>query len=195
MATVNPDFTSMQRAVWDAMAAHWRLFMVQGVVMVVLGVLAVALPIAATMVIAIFVGWLFLISGIVGLIALFSVHNTPAFLWGLLTAALSVAAGAVLVWNPVAGALSLTLVLAAFFVAEGVFQIATSFGYRHVMTASWGWLLVSGIVDLLLALVIILGWPISAAWALGLIVGINLLTSGWGLVMAAFAGRRAAAHS
>jgi uncharacterized membrane protein HdeD (DUF308 family) len=62
------------------------------------------------------------------------------------------------------------------------------------MAASWGWLLISGIADLVLAAVIILGWPISAVWALGLLVGINLLTSGWALVMAAFAGRRAAAH-
>ena len=192
MATSDADLSHMQRAVTAAMAAHWRLFMVQGVVMIVLGVLAVAVPMAATLAIELLVGWLFLISGIVGLIALFSVHNTPAFLWGLVTAALSVAAGVMLIWNPVAGALSLTLVLVGLFVAEGVFQIATSLGYRHVMAASWGWLLVSGIADLLLAAIIIIGWPISAAWALGLLVGINLLTSGWALVMAAFAGRKAA---
>ena len=195
MAAVDPDFTSMQRAVWDAMAAHWKLFMFQGVAMIVLGVLAVALPMAATLVIALFIGWLFLISGIVGLVALFSVHNVPAFLCGLLTAALSVVAGGLLIANPVAGALSLTFVLAALFVVEGVFQIATSFGYRHVMQASWVWLLVSGIADLVLAVIIVAGWPISAAWALGLIVGINLLTSGWALVMAASAGRRAAGHA
>jgi uncharacterized membrane protein HdeD (DUF308 family) len=192
MAAIDPDFTSMQRAVWDAMAAHWKLFMFQGVAMIVLGVLAVLVPMGATLVIELFIGWLFLVSGVVGLIALFSVHNTPAFLWGLLTAALSVVAGGLLIANPVAGALSLTFVLAALFVVEGVFQIATSFGYRHVMAASWVWLLVSGIADLLLAAIIFIGWPISAAWALGLIVGVNLLTSGWGLVMAALAGRRAA---
>jgi uncharacterized membrane protein HdeD (DUF308 family) len=143
-------------------------------------------------VIELFIGWLFLISGIIGLVALFSVHNVPAFLWGLVTAALLTAAGVMLVWNPVAGALSLTLVLAALFVAEGVFQIATSFGYRHVMRASWGWLLVSGIADLVLAFVIIIGWPISAAWALGLLAGVNLLTSGFAIVMVAMAGRRVA---
>jgi uncharacterized membrane protein HdeD (DUF308 family) len=194
MADVNPNLSAMQHAIRGAMATHWRLFLFQGVVMIVLGVLAVAVPMAATLAIELLVGWLFLISGIVGLIALFSVHDAPAFLWGLVTAALSVAAGVVLIWNPVAGALSLTLVLVGLFIAEGVFQIATSVGYRHVMAASWGWLLVSGISDLVLAAVIILGWPISAIWALGLLVGINLLTSGWALVMAAFAGRRAAAH-
>src|SRR5580704_17261902 len=80
MAAIDPDFTSMQRAVWDAMAAHWKLFMFQGVAMIVLGVLAVLVPMGATLVIELFIGWLFLVSGVVGLIALFSVHNTPAFL-------------------------------------------------------------------------------------------------------------------
>ena len=192
MADVDPNLSAMQHAIRDAMAAHWKLFLFQGVVMIILGVLAVALPMAATLVIELFIGWLFLISGIIGLVALFSVHNVPAFLWGLVTAALLTAAGVMLVWNPVAGALSLTLVLAALFVAEGVFQIATSFGYRHVMRASWGWLLVSGIADLVLAFVIIIGWPISAAWALGLLAGVNLLTSGFAIVMAAMAGRRVA---
>ena len=192
MADVDPNLSAMQHAIRDAMAAHWKLFLFQGVVMIILGVLAVALPMAATLVIELFIGWLFLISGIIGLVALFSVHNVPAFLWGLVTAALLTAAGVMLVWNPVAGALSLTLVLAALFVAEGVFQIAPSYGYRHVMRASWGWLLVSGIADLVLAFVIIIGWPISAAWALGLLAGVNLLTSGFAIVMAAMAGRRVA---
>jgi len=195
MSDADPNLSAMQHAVRAAMAAHWKLFLFQGVVMVILGVLAIALPMAATLVIELFIGWLFLISGIIGLVALFSVHNVPAFLWGLVTAALSTAAGVILVWNPVAGALSLTLVLVALFVAEGIFQIATSFGYRHVMQASWGWLLVSGIADLVLAFIIVVGWPISAAWALGLLAGVNLLTSGLAILMAAMAGRRVAAHN
>jgi len=192
MAHLDPSHSNMQRAIREALAAHWRLFLFQGVVMIVLGVLAVALPVAATIAVEIYIGWLFLVSGIIGLVAMFSAHDVPAFLWSLVTAALSVAVGVMLIWNPVAGALSLTLVLAAFFIAEGVFQVATSIAYRHVIAASWGWMLVSGISDLLLAMVIILGWPISAVWALGLLVGINLLTSGWAIVMAAFAGRKVA---
>lgn len=192
MAHLDPTHSNMQRAIREALAAHWRLFLFQGVVMIVLGVLAVALPVAATIAVEIYIGWLFLVSGIIGLVAMFSAHDVPAFLWSLVTAALSVAVGVMLIWNPVAGALSLTLVLAAFFIAEGVFQVATSIAYRHVIAASWGWMLVSGISDLLLAMVIILGWPISAVWALGLLVGINLLTSGWAIVMAAFAGRKVA---
>jgi len=191
MAPLNPG-QNMERAIREALGAHWRLFMFQGVVMIVLGVLGVAAPVAATIAVEIYIGWLFLISGIVGLVAMFSAKDIPAFLWSLITAALSLAVGALLVWRPIAGAISLTILLTAFFIAEGVFQIATSIAYRDVISRSWTWMLVSGISDLVLAAIIILGWPMSAVWALGLLVGINLITSGWAIVMAALAGRSVA---
>jgi uncharacterized membrane protein HdeD (DUF308 family) len=184
--------SDMQRAMQGALATHWRLFMVQGVALIVLGLLAIAAPVAATIVANLFIGWLLFIGGVVGLVALFSTHEVPAFLWGLLTAALSVTVGIVLIWNPLEAALTITLVLTAFFIAEGVFQIVASLAYRHMLGGSVGWMLLSGVADLLLAAVIIAGWPLSAAWALGLLVGINLLTSGWAILMAALVGRKLA---
>jgi uncharacterized membrane protein HdeD (DUF308 family) len=181
----------MQRAVRDAFGAHWRLMMFQGVVMIILGVLAVAAPVIATIAIDIYVGWLFLFSGVIGLIALFSSHHIPAFLWTLITAALSIALGILLIWKPVEGALSLTFLLTAFFLVEGVFQIATSLVYRDSLPGTWGWMLASGVSDLLLVAIIVLGWPATGVWVLGLLVGINLFMSGWAIVMMAFAGRQA----
>jgi uncharacterized membrane protein HdeD (DUF308 family) len=189
MVLADADLTDMQRAVTRALTEHWRLFLFQGAIMIILGVLAVGAPMAATLFVAIYLGWLFLISGIIGLVALFSMHDTPAFVWNLITAALSVVAGVVLIWKPVEGAISLTLVLAALFIAEGVFQMGTSIAYRHVMANRWGWMLVSGIADLVLAALIIVSWPLSAAWFLGLLAGINLITSGWAIIVAALAGR------
>jgi uncharacterized membrane protein HdeD (DUF308 family) len=187
----NPNLSDMQRAVRDAFGAHWRLMMFQGVVMIILGVLAVAAPVIATIAIDIYVGWLFLFSGVIGLIALFSSHHIPAFLWTLITAALSVALGILLIWKPVEGALSLTFLLTAFFLVEGVFQIATSLVYRDSLPGTWGWMLASGVSDLLLVAIIVLGWPATGVWVLGLLVGINLFMSGWAIVMMAFAGRQA----
>ena len=187
----NPNLTDMQRAVRDAFAAHWKLMMFQGVVMVILGILAVAAPVIASIAIDIYVGWLFLFSGVIGLIALFSSHHIPAFLWSLITAALSIALGILLIWKPVEGALSLTFVLTAFFLVEGVFQIATSLVYRDSLPGTWGWMLASGVSDLLLVAIIVLGWPATGVWVLGLLVGINLFMSGWAIVMMAFAGRQA----
>jgi len=191
MTSFNPSYNNMQRALRDALKAHWRLFLFQGIVMIILGGVAVAAPAAATIAVDIYIGWLLLISGIVGLVAMFSTKDIPAFLWTLITAALSFAVGALLIWKPVEGALSLTILLSAFFIAEGVFQTVASIAYRDVIGDSWGWMLASGISDLVLAAIIILGWPLTAVWALGLLVGVNLITSGWAIVMAALAGRSA----
>lgn len=91
MPPFNRSSNDMQHAISDALGVHWRLFMFQGVIMILLGVLAVAAPMMATVAVDIYVGWLFLISGIVGLVAMFSARDIPAFLWSLITAALSVA--------------------------------------------------------------------------------------------------------
>lgn len=183
------DLTEMQNAIRGALRANWGLFLFQGVVMIILGVLAIAEPYVATIAVDIYVGWLFLISGFVELIGLFSARDVPAFLWTLLTAALSMAVGILLIWKPTQGAVSLTMVLTAFFIAEGIFQIVASFTYRDVVPTSWGWMLASGIADLVLAAIIIFGWPVSTTWVLGLIVGINLLTSGIAIVVMALEGR------
>ena len=187
--STDQDVSEMQKALKMALRAHWRLFLFQGVVMIILGGLAVAEPFVATIAVDIYVGWLFLISGIVGLIAMFSARDVPAFLWTLLTAALSLAVGVMLIWKPIEGAVSLTIVLTALFIAEGIFQIVASFTYRDVVPGSWGWMLASGIADLILAAIIIFSWPVSAGWFPGLLVGVNLLTSGIAVVVVAIEGR------
>jgi len=189
MASANPTLSDMQHAVRDTVRHHWQLFLTQGVIMTILGVLAVIWPQISTVAVDIYVGWLFLLSGVVGLATMFLAQDVQAFLWLLLTAALSLFVGIVLLWHPVEGAVSLTLVLIAFFIVEGIFQIAASISYRDVFPDSWGWMLASGIADLILAALIIKGWPSTAGWALGLIVGVNLVTSGAAIIMVALAGR------
>jgi uncharacterized membrane protein HdeD (DUF308 family) len=189
MSSSNPTLSDMQRAVRDTVRLHWQLFLTQGVIMVILGVLAVVWPQISTIAVDVYVGWLFLLSGVVGLATMFLAQNVPAFLWSLLTAALSLFVGILLLWHPTEGAVSLTLVLIALFIVEGIFQIAASLSYRDVFPDSWGWMLASGIADLILAALIIKGWPSTASWALGLIVGVNLITSGAAITMVALAGR------
>src|SRR6202162_243387 len=141
--------------------------------MIILGVLAVAAPAFATLTVDIYVGWLFLISGVLGLIAMFSARNVPGFLWTLVTAFLPIVVGGVLLWKPAEGALSLTIVLTAFSIFEGFFQAVAAFTYRDAIPSRWGWLLASGLAGLALAAIIIAGWPGTAAWTLGLLVGVN----------------------
>lgn len=183
------DIGEMQNAVRNALHIHWGLFLFQGVVLIILGGLAIAQPYFASLAVDVYIGCLFFISGIVGLIAVFATRDVPAFLWTLLTAALSLAVGVLLIWKPTAGATSLTAILTALFIAEGVFQIVASFTYRDIVPGSWGWMLASGIADLVLAAIIILAWPTSASWILGLIVGVNLLTSGIAVVIVAIEAR------
>jgi len=156
--------------------------------MILLGLFAIAAPVMATLAVEAFAGWLFLISGLFGIAGLFTARNVPGFLWTLLGAVLGILVGALLIGRPLAGVLTLTLLLIGFFVTQGITQIFSALAYRRVVH-SWGWVLVSGIADLVLAGIIITGWPGTAAWTLGLLVGINLVMSGLALVMTAVASR------
>ena len=178
-----------QRALDETMQTFWVLSLAQGVIMMVLGLLAVIWPQISTVAVDVFVGWMFLLSGIVGLVVMFLAPSVPAFLWSLLTAALSLIVGVLLLWHPITGIISLTLVLIAFFIVEGIVQIAAAVGNRDDLSSSWGWMVMSGIADLVLAGLMISGWPGTAIWAVGLIVGVNLVTSGLAITMAALAGR------
>jgi uncharacterized membrane protein HdeD (DUF308 family) len=190
MSTSEPTIPDIQHSVRDAVRLHWHFFLAQGVIMTILGVLAVIWPQISTVAVDVYVGWLFLLSGVLGLVTMFFAPAVSAFFWSLFTAALSLFVGILLLWHPVEGAISLTLVLIAFFIAEGVFQIAASLSHREAFPDSWGWMLASGIADLILAALIISGWPGTAGWVLGLIVGVNLITSGIAIIMVAVTARR-----
>jgi uncharacterized membrane protein HdeD (DUF308 family) len=182
----------IQRALANAIHEHWGLFLTEGIILVILGLIAILLPPLATITFTILIGWLFLISGIVGLVTTFMMRQAPGFWWSLLSGVLGVAAGIVLLVWPISGALSLTLLLSAFFIVEGVASIMYAVDHRNQLTGRWGWMLVSGIVDLILAGIIIVGLPGTAAWALGLLVGINMLFGGTALIGMALAARHPA---
>lgn len=106
--------------------------------MVLLGIAAVIWPQVSSLAVGAYVGWLFLLRGVVGLAMIFFAPSTTGFLWSLLTGALALFTGVLLLWHPVEGVVSLTLVLVAFFFAEGVSQIAAAFVYRSAFPESWG---------------------------------------------------------
>ena len=179
-------------ALANAIHEHWGLFLAEGIILVILGLIAILLPPLATITFTIIIGWLFLISGIVGLTTTFMMRNAPGFWWSLLSGILGVAAGIVLLIWPISGALSLTLLLSAFFIVEGVASIMYAIDHRNQLTGRWGWMLLSGIVDLILAGIIVAGLPGTAAWALGLLVGINMLFGGTAMIGMALAARHPA---
>jgi uncharacterized membrane protein HdeD (DUF308 family) len=169
---------------------HWVLFVVEGVVLIVLGMIAIAIPPLATLAVTILLGWLFLISGIVGLITSIIARHAPGFWWSILSAIVGILAGLVLLAWPVSGSVSLTLVLIAFFLIEGVATIMYAIEHRRALSGRWGWLVASGILDLILAGIVFAGLPGTALWAPGLLVGINMVFGGWALVAMGLHGRR-----
>ena len=151
--------------------------------------IASLVPMVASIAVAILIGWLFFISGVVGLITTFMMRNAPGFWWSLLSAVLGIVAGIILFGWPILGAISLTLVMTAFFVIEGVASIMYALEHKKDLTGRWTWMLGSGIVDLLLAAIILAGLPGTAVWALGLLVGINMLFGGTSLIAMALHAR------
>ena len=172
---------------------HWRLFLIEGIVLIVLGSAAIVVPPVASVAIAIFLGWLFLVGGLVGLVASIAGHQAPGFLWSLISAIVTIVAGGILIFWPVGGTISLTFVLTAFLIADGVLTILFAMEHRRQLSQRWAWLLTNGILDLLLAGFIVWALPGSAIWALGLIVGIDLVFAGYSLVMMALAAQESKA--
>ncbi len=189
------DINEFQRTLTQSIREHWVLFLVEGIVLVVLGILAIVVPVIATLAVAIFLGWLFLISGIVGLVTTFMARQMPGFWWALLSAVLATAAGLVLLAWPVSGAVSLTLLLIVFFTIEGVLTIMYAIEHKRELSGRWGWMLASGVIDLVLAALIVAGLPGTAAWALGLLVGINMLFGGTSMIAMALHARSAGAET
>jgi uncharacterized membrane protein HdeD (DUF308 family) len=135
----------------------------------------------------------FLVSGIVGLFTTFWMRHAPGFWWSLLSAVLAIVVGFLLLAFPISGAFSLTIVLIAFFIIEGVASIMFALDHKRELSGRWGWMLASGIVDLILAALIFAGLPSTAAWAIGVLVGINMLFGGSALIAMALHARNAAA--
>ena len=189
--TVPDDLSKLQAKVSAAMRDHWKAFLFEGILLAVLGLAAIIVPPLASLAVTIVLGWMFLISGIAGLVATFWARALPGFWWSLISAALAVLAGGVLLSRPMQGVLTLTIVIGAYFVAEGVATIMYALEHRRELSGRWSWLLIAGLMDILIAFLIISGLPGSAEWAIGLLVGINLLFGGATLIGMALAARNA----
>jgi uncharacterized membrane protein HdeD (DUF308 family) len=183
------DLERMQSAIAASLSEHWHWFLFEGIVLLILGFAAIAIPPLATFAVEILIGWLLLASGVVGLFTTLRMRNTPGFWWSLLSALVGIAAGVILLAWPVSGALSLTLILTVFLFVEGFASIMIALQHRHGFAARWAMLLLSGIIDIILAGIIFAGLPGTAAWAIGLLVGINLVFGGTALISMALHAR------
>ena len=169
--------TSMGAASGPAvMAEHRTWFMILGIALIILGVLAIAFPYFSGIVATTFVGWLLLIGGIVQVVQAFSTQKWGQFILNLIIGILYVLVGGWLALFPVSGLLSVTILLAAVFIVNGVLEVGM--GFRLRAATGWVWMVISGIIGILAGILIYGGLPDTAAWAVGLVAGVNLITSG-----------------
>ena len=173
---------------------YWALFLFEGVALVSLGLLAIIIPSIASSAATLFIGWLFIASGVIGLVTTFWARHIPGFWWSLVSALLGILVGTVLIAhrsNDLYGGLMgwpletigpLRMVLVLFFLIEGGASIMFAFEHRRQFSGRWAWMLASGVLDICLASIIIFDLPGASAWTMGLLIGINLIVGGASLI-------------
>ena len=179
-----------EAAAAKAIHAHWMLFVIEGVVLVVLGLLAIIVPSIASGTATVVLGWLFLVSGVVGLATTSWARGAPGWWWSIVSALLAIIIGVVLVGNrsqdlygglvgwPLDHVGPLRNVLVVFFLIEGAASILYALAHRRELSGRWAWMAASGIVDLLLGWIILFNLPGTSSWTMGLLVGINMVLGG-----------------
>src|SRR5580658_5505857 len=173
---------------------HWVLFLIEGVALILLGLLAIAVPSIDSENVTGIIGWLFLLSGATGLVTTYWARQAPGFIWSLVSALLAVLVGVMLIENrsqdlyggligwPLKDAGPLRLILVLFFLVEGGASIMFAIEHRRQFSTRWAFMFTSGVVDIVLASIIIFGLPGTSAWTMGLLVAINMTIGGCALI-------------
>lgn len=185
-----PSDAAAIAAVFGTLKRNWGWLLALGIVLIVLGTIGLYMTLAFTLATVLFFGALILVGGFFQLIQAFSCKGWKSVLGHVLIALLYIAAGIVIIDDPVLASGVLTLALAGILIAVGVIRISMAFQLKKAVSG-WYWTLLSGIVSILLGGMIILQWPVSGLWVIGLFVAIELIFNGWSYVFVALAARKA----
>jgi uncharacterized membrane protein HdeD (DUF308 family) len=162
---------------------HRRLLFLEGLILLILGLAAVVLPEIAIAGIAVVLGWLFLGAGLAGLATTLMDRHAPGFAWAVASAVISIVAGVLLTIWPMHGFYSLSFVLAGFLAADGLLMIMFGIEHRRKLSRQWTWIFLNGVLDLLLApLILAVTFAAAAFWILPLVIGIDMLFAGASLI-------------
>ena len=159
-----------------------------GVLTVIFGIVAIATPYIVGVTVSVFVGILLLGSGVAQVVHAVKSRQWGTGIWGTVIGLLGVAAGLVMIFRPAVGLLSMTLLLAFYFLIDGISEIIAAFKIKP--DQGWGWVLFNGVIAVLLGFMIWRQWPVSGAWAIGVLVGIHILFSGWAMIVLGGSARR-----
>ncbi len=172
----------------ERLRTSWIWMAVLGVISLVGGVLALANPMAATLAATVLAGWVFSLLGALQIVQAFRVTGWPGFIWSLLFGILVLAVGLSLIFNPLAGMVSLTLLVAVLFLVTGVVKAMYSFALRPI--SGWGWVLASGLISIVLGVMILGNFPWAAVSVLGILLAIELISNGVLFLLLAMGLRR-----
>lgn len=178
--TIVVELAHMQQQILDYLQKHWRLFLIEGVILMLLGIAAVVIPQFFSVVTVLFLGWIIVLAGAIHVGRALFFSEMPGFGLWLVLGGLQVVVGYLLIADPIAGVMTLTMMMTLFFALEGVIKIYWAFMLRPL--PQWNFVLFSGVTALLFAVVILVFWSETAHWLLGLFVGINMIILGWSIV-------------
>lgn len=170
MSTATPSPVSLTAN----LSSGWSLAL--GILLLIAGIAALVYPVVAAVAATLYVGWFAIIAGVIAVVIAIKTRAEPSFGWRLLVGVVYLALGFLLVANPIAGAASLALFVGALLAAAGVVEIALA--YRLKPRKGWGWLLANGIVSILLAVMIAIGWPLGSLVLIGYLVGFQIIACG-----------------
>jgi uncharacterized membrane protein HdeD (DUF308 family) len=187
-ATVNNDMLNIQSEVIETLKKKWKWFLALGILSIIVGIGAIAAPQIATLTVEVFVGWVLLFAGVIQIIHSFYSQRWGNFFLRAIGGILYLGAGALLLQYPIQGIITLTMLVAVIFFAEGIFKVITAIKIPPM--SGKGWLVFSGIVSIALGLLIWAKLPSDAIWAVGLLVGINLIFGGTSMVSMALAVKK-----
>lgn len=163
----------------DTLARYRGWFIALGVALIALGTVAIATAIVTTLISVVVFGWLLLLGGIIEAVHAFWVRPWSGLLLQLLLGVLNIVVGFLIIANPGVGALSLTLLMAAFFFVGGLFRIIAA-AREHF--PGRGWAITGGVINVLLGVLIWIHWPTTAFWVIGTFIGVDLIVTGWWFV-------------
>lgn len=155
---------------------HWKSIMVEGVLFITLGVIALVLPVAFSIAVEMVVGWLFLIGGGIQLYRSIQSNQAPGFWMMVVSALLAMLLGVLMIFHPLQGLVVITVIIGIYFIAEGI--VKSIFALQIQRFASWGWVLLSGVCSIIIGVIVFAGWPSTAMWFVGTLMGVYLIING-----------------
>ena len=166
---------------------NWGWFLLAGVALILIGFIALGSAVYTTMFTVSFLGWLLVFAGVIEVIYAFWTVKWSGFFLSVVAGLFHLLVGALVLWNPVAAAAGLTLVISILFIATGLIKMIGSAVHRF---REWGWVFFSGLISFILGAMILSEWPVSGLWVIGLFIGIDLIIYGWAWVLLAFGARQ-----